>query len=586
MTTMHIAAPISHNACSSLKRKLLHGVWIASLAGAITGYFIAPANAALFGLIGDDKTEQQAATLGPKRLPERNAGDRTSGDALMLEPASSDPSVNASMQKMPTNNGPLINGVPVNDAGGMSANMMPDAPMPSYPQAPMAESAAPMEPAYPNGAMAANGTTSTQNDSVQSGSFSANGQGLAPVRATSPAAAASGEPKKSKSLMDWMGLAEDAPAPANAQQAPTTSGQPQQNSGVQVQMQQDAAAMQPPAPQADNSGAVEYYDANGFPILAATPANPPAPNRPALAANLKDMRADNQAAEGTREAFMQRGEDAFAPSQATASQSAYNPPLAPNPNEAPSAMDELALSGSATPAPAPQPAPAPVAQAAPAPASAPMAEAPLYEPQSAPAPQSGSYAMNPPPAPMEQPAPSPAMARNEDFLPPPASPNEAPTPMAQEPMAPAPMAPAPMALASDAPPPMHPMAPMEQAPMPQAPMAEAPQAPLQPAHASAAFAPEPAPQPEFAAQPVAQPAPMMAQQAPAMASTNVPASPGVAANDEYAQGSFGTNPTLDPTRTPVSGEAAVGGTKPTVRYLPESRYAARRLASSRPSATN
>jgi hypothetical protein len=549
-----LPASVVSSAASSRSSRLLCGVMLAAMVSGVA----LPAQASVWaGIFGpEDKSGEQAQQLGPKRLPERNAGDRTSPQALQLEPTQYEAPQGMAAAPAAQYDAPQDMAVapqyPAYDAAALQplAQPAPEAASELYPTAPY--DAAP----YDAGQFQGNVPVGAPQAYDAQAAYAAPQEPFAapaaqPQYAGASAAPVAEEEKRPGSFFEWIGLSDKTPAHPQQHAAPVPAPAPE--------AQQAAFAPAAPAP----AEGIEYYDADGYPILAATPQNPPAPDHAANQQHLEQLQALNQAGEGTRAAFMARGEEAFAPA------------ALPSATQAPSAYDELALSEAQQAAQyAPQQyAPQQYEPVAPAPAAAyeqpaasyvppaPEPQQPQFEPQNAPAPAlaavgtSGNVQYDgdllPPPAANYQPAPAPAFA---------ASPASAPQPY-QEPVAqpqyvaqqPAPIAAPANAWGA------HAAAPQSQEHM---------QVVLAPEQAAPQPYYEPAPQPQYVAP---QPAPMAS--IPTLPSVEVP---GVDSGDSRVAGAA-LQPTAYDAVRPV-GHAV----QATVRYLPESRYANRRLGNARP----
>ncbi len=554
-------------ACSpaffSLRRTLL------GTAATLAMFAALPAQAGFFdSLTGSDDAEQ-SGNLGPKRVPEHNAGDRTPASALQFDGTQPPHAAGAF------------------DAASPQVQGMIDQPMPA-PAAPQAQ--APATPLFSEPA--------------------------------TPPRLPESQPGLGDRALGWMGLGSkdaEAPVAANAPVTDQTSSAAPNMVPIDSPAPSIAAATPPATPVSDG---VEYYDANGYPILAETPAAPARPSIAAKAEQAEGMVAQNRAAEATRSAFIDRGESAFAPSPA---EQAYQPaplnqpiaPLADAGNAGP--MDELAFGGAT--APAPMPAASPPAEtrlpvnapdsaqsAAPAPLhptrltdTAPLDMPPMGNDGS-----SGSIDLMAGVAP-DQPgltdriAESQGYAQQAPLAPEPAPMLEAPVqaaPVLKQAYRSAPMEPVPTF--QPAPPPPAPVA-MQAAPAPMAP--ELPAAPMPGAWASAApqespaqpsparermpvrmpvqqaqTAPAPAPEPINRALPQRAPLNLAArgdevvptQQAAPMSGTVIPLPAPIA---EVAASSAATPQDV---HVEAPGTAGANRVAP-LRYLPESRYAERRL---------
>lgn len=511
-------------------------------------------------------SDQNAAQLGPKRVPEQNAGDRTSAEALNFNGAQPH-AAGAGGFDMPQ---PQVQGMidqPSDMAGPGSMQ-------------------APSTPIFPDSSLSAAPASNMQSASVTQS---------APMTSSASTAAPAEEPGFGDRFLSWAGL---APQPKQANPALADIHMTDQVSGAPGAM---------PTPSAQQAASVEYYDANGYPILSTTPDSPMRPDLAAKTAEAHDLSNTNQTAEATRQRFMDQGENAFAP---TPAQQAYQPapldaplPTGPvssgsyagsmNAPEPGSPMDELAFNGTAAPAARAVPSPSESSgrQAVNAPdaaqyASAPeplrasrLSDAPLDAPPMLASAPPASIDLMAPDSPAPQPTPQMAMVPMRSSEP--ASRADAPLQAYASMQQPAPMAPTP------------PPAAMTMESMPARP-AE-PTAPASRNDTAEAAAEAITPTPEMQNRPVANRAPAnLASGSAVQSSGSATQSSGYTAQSNQAQPipASGAPIPLPPAIAAFSsdyGEKSAAGEVPVaapgtpganrvspLRYLPESRYAERR----------
>ncbi len=321
------------------------------------------------------------AALGPRRVPERNAGDRTSAEALNFS-GQQPHAAGAGGIDMPQSQVQGLIDQPGMGPGAIAqgGNGLEQSGMG---QTPMNQSSL-----TPSGIGADHSGLQNMGQATDMGAASANAQGMEPGIAAPFASQAPSTPLFAEPGTNGANMA--SPPPASYRPAPETPGfgdrflswaglggnsvkgapegpvndnttsQPMVAQAEPVPYTAATVPAAPPEPaaqmaQTSSAAGVEYYDADGYPILSSTPQSPIRPDIATKAVEAKEMGAMNQAAEGTRTRFLQQGEAAFAPDPNAAP---YQPapldaplpagPLASYGNGAePGPMDELALGGNA-----------------------------------------------------------------------------------------------------------------------------------------------------------------------------------------------------------------------------------------------